>query len=195
MLPAIVGLSALAQAGWCQLETGAMAVSPEPPVPPPISLAPQTLRLAAGTPLEIELADTLSSGASKLGDRFTIRLTQAISRDGADVVAAGAMGQGEVIDVARAGINGKQGKLIIAARSLDLNGRQVRVRGLSLMAAGKSRVDLATGALLVPYASPIALLIKGGDIEMPAGTRAMVRLVEDVDLPRNPITQTGGKTE
>ncbi|MFZ0268629.1 hypothetical protein [Caulobacter sp.] len=146
------------------------------------------LRLAAGTQVEVELVDHLSSSTNKLGDRFTIRLAQPISIQGVDIVAAGATGQGEVIDAARAGMGGKQGKLIISARYLDLNGRQVRVRGMTFLAAGKSRVDLATGVLLVPYAGVAAVLIQGGEIEMPAGARATVRLAEDLELPVSATT-------
>lgn len=169
---AAVFLSALVQVG---AEPAGHAVEP----------TPTTLHLPAGTPVEIELAETLSSTTSHLADRFAIRLAAPISRDGVEVVAVGATGQGEVIDAARAGISGKQGKLIIAARYLDLNGKRVRVRGMTLMTSGKSRVDLATGVMLVPYVGVASILIKGGEIEIPAGARATVRLAEDVDLPLN----------
>lgn len=152
-------------------------------VAPPVQPAPAVLHLPAGTPVEVEMAETISSLTSHLADRFSIRLAAPVVRDGVEVVASGAPGQGEVIDVARAGISGKQGKLIISARYLDLNGQQVRVRGLTLMTSGKSRVDLATGVMLVPYVGVASILIKGGEIEIPAGARATVRLAEDVDLP------------
>lgn len=145
--------------------------------------APRTLKVAAGTQVEVELVDPLSSTTSKLGDRFAIRLAQPISSQGVDLIAPGATGQGEVIDVARAGMGGRQGKLIISARYLDLNGKQVRIRGMTLLASGKSRVDLATGVLLVPYAGVAAVFIQGGEIQIPAGARATVRLAEDLDLP------------
>jgi len=77
-------------------------------------------------------------------------------------------------------MSGSQGKLIISARYLELNGRQVRIRGMT-MGAGKSHVDLATGVSLV---SPLAsILIRGGVKEFPEGTHATVKLAEDVDLP------------
>jgi hypothetical protein len=181
------------QVGPLQVEPSAASVSAAPEVQPTISASPKVLQLHAGAQLEIELVDNLNSSTNRLADRFSIRLAEPISRDGVDVVAAGAMGQGEVIDVARAGIGGKQGKLIIAARYLDLNGQRVRVRGMTLMASGKSRVDLATGLALV--VSPVAVFISGGDIAIPAGARATVRLAEDVSLPAGAPAELGGKVQ
>ncbi|EJL32551.1 hypothetical protein PMI01_02542 [Caulobacter sp. AP07] len=193
MLAAVFLLCALAPASLGQVEASSAAEVGAPQAQPPASSATAGPRLAAGTQIEVELVDALSSGASKLGDKFKIRLASAISSQGADVFAAGSLGEGEVIDVARAGMGGKQGKLIISARYLDLNGRRVRVRGMTFMASGKSRVDLATGVLLVPYAGVAAVLIKGGEIEIPAGARATVRLAEDLELPVNPVMESTGK--
>jgi hypothetical protein len=190
MLVTALVLCALASAGLDQVDAvvppaGAQEVPPAaaPPAPP-------MPRLPAGSQVEVELVDTLSSRVNKLGDRFTIRLAQAISSQGVEIAPAGATGQGEVIDVARAGMGGKQGKLIISARYLDLNGRQVRVRGMTFMASGKSRVDLATGVLLVPYVGVAAAFIQGGEIEIPAGARATVRLAEDLEPPVHATPQT-----
>ena len=187
---------ALASAGLGQVDPSAVAPPAEqqaqPPVPP-ASPAPQVLRLPAGTVVEVELVDKLSSSTNLLADKFAIRLAQPISRDGVELVPAGAVGQGEVIDAAKAGMGGKQGKLIISARFLDLNGQRVRIRGMTLMAAGKSRVDLATGVLLVPYVGIAAVFVQGGEIEIPAGARATVKLAEDVDLPVNLVNQPTGK--
>ncbi|MDP3854079.1 MAG: hypothetical protein Q8Q77_10235 [Phenylobacterium sp.] len=181
-------MSALAQVGLGQVGAGQAPASAEAP-----PAAATSLRLPAGTEVEIELVGTLSSATNKLGDRFAIRLAAPISSSGVEVAAAGATGEGEVIDVARAGISGKQGKLIVAARHLDLDGRRVRVRGMSLMVSGKSRVNLATGVMLVPYAAPVAILIKGGEIEIPAGTRTTVRLAEDFQV--NASARSEGKTQ
>ncbi len=192
MLAIAVFMCALAPAGFGQVDLSGAATADAQQAPPPVAApAPRTLRLPAGTQVEVELVDKLSSSVNKLGDRFAIRLAQPISAQGGiDLVAAGAVGQGEVIDVARAGMGGKQGKLIISARYLDLNGRQVRIRGMTLLASGKSRVDLATGVLLVPYAGVAAAFIQGGEIEIPAGARATVRLAEDLDLPLDTTMQT-----
>jgi hypothetical protein len=139
--------------------------------------------LPAGTTFEVELAETLRSDTTPQGYRFAIRLAEPVVRDGVTLVEAGAVGEGEVIDVAKAGMNGRQGKLIIAARRLVLDGQAVQVRGMTAMASGASRVGLATGLTLTLYASPVALFIEGGEIEFPEGMRATVRLTEDFHAP------------
>lgn len=194
VLAAFLGLIALAQAALFQAEAGTVGALPTPPptAAPPAAPPPRSIRVPAGAQLEVELVDPLSSATSKLGDRFALRLAAPILSDGVELAPAGAMGEGEVIDAARAGMSGKQGKLIISARRLDLAGRQVRIRGMSLMAAGKSRVDLATGVSLVPYVGLASILIEGGEIQIPAGARGTVRLAEDVDFQVEATTAPEG---
>lgn len=54
---------------------------------------------------------------------------------------------------------------------------------MSLMSAGESQVDLATGLLLVPYAGLAVVFLKGGEIAMPSETRATAKLAEDFTPP------------
>jgi hypothetical protein len=139
------------------------------------------------------MAETISSATSHVGDHFALRLAEPIAVQGQLVTAAGAPGQGEVIDAGRAGMAGRQGKLIISARYLELSGHHVRIHGMTFLESGKSRVDLAQGMLLVPYVGIASALIKGGEISIPAGTRATVKLAEDVDLSPTPTTPEAGK--
>lgn len=187
VLAALLGLSLLVQA-----DPTATVATVESPPPPVAALPATTVRLAAGTEVEIELVEGLSSATGLLSQRFPIRLAAPILVDGRVIVAAGALGEGEIIDVTKAGINGKQGKLIIAARFLNLNGTQVRIRGMTVIAAGKSRVDLATGMMMVPYVGLATVFVRGGNIEMPAGTRAIAKLATDVEIPINQTSDSGG---
>lgn len=200
-ISALVGLSLLLAADRVPTPT---SVEPQAPSAATASEAAGTVvattapatgfvTLPAGAPVEIELVNALSSATSKLGDRFPIRLAEPIVVDGVVVVPAGALGEGEVIDVTGAGINGKQGKLIISARFLELNGQRVRIRGMSIVATGKSRVDLATGMMLVPYVGLATVFVRGGNIEMPAGTRATAKLAQAVELPINVTEPVGGE--
>jgi hypothetical protein len=186
-------LAALAQAGGADSGAVAAPAASSAPAEAPTAPAPTASRLPAGTEVQVELAEDIGSATSHVGDRFALRLAEPIVLDGKSVVPAGAPGQGEVIDAARAGMAGKQGKLIISARYLDLAGRHVRIHGMTLLAAGKSRVDLAQGVLLLPYVGVTSALIRGGEITIPAGTRATVKLAEDVELPASPPPQDSGK--
>ncbi|MDO9472922.1 MAG: hypothetical protein Q7J28_07680 [Caulobacter sp.] len=193
---ALLSLALLAQAEptTTTADAQATALPTSPPAADPAApvagapVAPQipatSVKLAKGAELRIELANGVSSITSKLGDRFPIRLVEPIkASDGTVIVAAGAMGEGEVIDAAPSGMNGQQGKLVISARFLDLNGVRVRIRGMSLIAAGESRVDLSRAVSFVPYVGLASFLIKGGDIQFPTSTPATVKVAADVEVP------------
>jgi hypothetical protein len=173
------------------------ATTPPATVPAPAPAAPVVLRLPAGTELSVELVDALSSKTSTLSQRFAIRLAKPISADGVEVVPAGAAGEGEVIDVGKAGFSGKAGKLIVSARFLELNGKRVRVRGLTLAKGGESRVNdgVALGITAGAAGAVVGMLIKGGDIEMPTGTAGSVRLAEDVELSVTPPAKTSSESK
>jgi hypothetical protein len=179
----LAGLCLLPQPSPSQAAGVEAATTIAATAPPTRPTPGKIVHLAAGTQLEVEIVAPLSSAASHVGDKFALRLAAPISSDGVDVVAAGALGEGEVIDAAPAGMAGRAGKLILSARRLNLNGRPARIRGLTLMAAGQSRVGLASGVLLLPHVGVAAVLIRGGDVEIPAGARYTVKLAEDVDLP------------
>lgn len=206
MLAGAILLFALAQ-GPCQAAApvAAPATTPAPAVaatPPgsPVSAqppaAPGEVRVAAGTVLQVELVDELSSTTSKLGDKFAIRLAEPITVDGVVVVPAGAVGQGEVIDAAHGGMAGTPGKLIVAARYLVLNGQQVRVRGMTLMVAGENRNGLSQTVMLIPYVGGLStMFVKGGEIWMPAGTHATVKVAQDTNLAAASTPSATGNTQ
>jgi hypothetical protein len=200
LLQAEPGQTAPAQAIPAQAAPAQPApAQPAAPQAPPTAPAPapgKTVRLAAGTLLEVELVAPLSSATSHLGDKFALRLATPISSDGVEVVAAGALGEGEVIDAGRAGMAGRAGKLILSARRMDLDGHSVRIHGMTLATTtGKSRVGLASGMLMVPYVGLAAGFVQGGEVEIPAGARYTVKLAEDVDLPINPPKDSEGKAQ
>ncbi len=190
ILPALMSLGLLLQGEPAAATATAGPSAPTPVAAPaaPIAATPGKVRLAKGTELEIELVNGISSATSKLGERFAIRLASPIVVDGVAVLPAGALGEGEIIDARGAGHSGRQGKLVVSARFLDLNGRQTRVRGMTLLLAGKSRVDLATAMLMVPYVGLATIFVRGGDIDIPAGTRAIVKLGEDMEIDAVPAT-------
>lgn len=144
---------------------------------------PQTVRLLAGTAIELEFVETLNSKTSVTGQTFALRLRQPVTIGEQIVVAAGAMGGGEVIDAARAGMGGRSGKLILSGRYLQVQGQRVRVRGLQSVLAGQDRSRIAVNtALLIPYVGFLGGFIQGGDIEVTSGTHARAFLANDLVL-------------
>jgi hypothetical protein len=146
-------------------------------LPAPASAAtPADITLPANTVIELELLDGVGSALSKPGDPFRMRVAQDVSRGGRVLIPAGTEALGAVVHAARAGAGGKGGELILAARHLDCAQGPVRLRS-SFGAAGKHRVgaSIATGLVVGPF----AMLIRGKNVELPAGSPVSARLAED----------------
>ncbi len=127
-------------------------------------------RIPAGTTVEIEIVDPQSSNTSQIGAMFAIRLAEPLVIDGHTVLPSGAPGQGQVIHAAKSRWAGKAGELILAARFVEADGTRLPLRAFSYgPSAGESRHQtafIATSVLVV------GAFIKGGQVEIPAGTRA-----------------------
>jgi hypothetical protein len=141
--------------------------------------------MPANLPVDLEIVDSLSSKTSKIGDFFPLRLAESLSIDGRIVVAAGAMGQGQIVHAKRAGMAGRAGELIITARYIDCAGVHLPLRGFHFGLSGHSHDSAALAAsMAIPFAG---LLVGGGQATVPAGTRANARLATYVDIPASAI--------
>lgn len=139
--------------------------------------------IAAETTVEVELVDALSSRTSHIGDPFALKLRAPIIVDGREVVPAGASGGGEVIDAVPSGLMGRQGRLIVAARFLDLNGQRVRIHGMQLMASGEDRSNTVMVASMIPYVGLASIFMHGGNIDLPPGAHGIAKIAVDTELP------------
>ncbi len=173
-------MPALAQAPSTPAALSPPAEAGEPAAPPAGPAAPH---LAAGAVVEIELAEVVSSKRVKLGDTFAIRLAAPLQLDGQTVVPAGTPGVGQVVDAAPSGPLGRPAKLLLAARYLEFNGARIALKAFKLGGAGKDTGDVNLVGVLVPVAAPLIFLVHGGEIEIPAGTRANAKLAADVAAP------------
>jgi hypothetical protein len=140
----------------------------------------------AGTAVEVELTQVVSTKTEKAGDSFTLRLAEPLIVEGRIVLPAGAPGVGEVVESAKPGLGGKSAKLVLAARYLHPGGQRVSLVALQLSAAGRDNSMAAqavglTGIAFAPLGF-IGLAIHGGDVTFPIGTRASARLAGDVFL-------------
>jgi hypothetical protein len=134
------------------------------------------------TVVTLTLADALSSETSKAGDRFKLVVAADVKVGDAVVIPQGTMGEGEVVHAARSRGGGKAGELILAARFLQVGETAVRLRSLgAVRQAGK---DYAVEALATSFvAGPFALFLRGGLIEIPAGTPALAKTLLEYRLP------------
>jgi hypothetical protein len=145
-----------------------------------IEVLPKTHRVPAGTVIELEFSQTLSSKSNTTGQLFPLRLREPIMIDGQIVVPVGAIGGGEVLDASRAGMGGKSGKLIVSGRFVEVQGQRVRIRGLQGVLAGTDNSRAATTIVLIPYVGILGGFIQGGDVEIASGTAARAQLAADL---------------
>lgn len=138
--------------------------------------------LCAGSEVELELAEPISSERHKNGDRFRLRLAAPLVLDGMVVLPAGTPGIGEVIHAQASRGGGKPGELMLAARFLELPDGPLPLRAMKLAARGQDRAGSALATSFV--AGPFAMFMHGREIEVPAGTHALAKLAQDLDPAR-----------
>ena len=187
ILAALVAAVAVT-AAWAQTPVAA-----ELTAPPPIEVAvASTLQdrpccgLPADTVVQLEILDVLNSFQHKRGETFRLRVVTAVVVDGMTMIAAGTEGAGQIVHAAAARGGGAPGELLIAARSLDIDGLSVPLRGLKLGVTGGDNSGMAFGVSIA--AGPFAMFIRGREIEIPAGTLVTARLADDVILTPAPPT-------
>lgn len=152
-----------------------VAVTPAP--------APASITIPAGTVVQVELTEALSSRTSQQEQLFGLRLAEPIVVDGREIVAAGALGGGEVIDAHASAFGGRQGRLIISGRFVEINGQRARIRGMQITAAGEDRANAALAVSMIPYAGVAGIFVQGGEVDIPVGARGTARLAEDTVIP------------
>jgi hypothetical protein len=156
--------------------------------------------LTANTPVVVQLAKSISSDSVKRGDSFSLIVAEPVTVDGKVVIPAGASGGGEVVDAGAAGLGGKPGKLVLAARYVDVAGVRVPLRAFHVSGGGRNNSATAvavseTIALTVsPVGSVVGMLISGGNVKFPAGLKAIAKVAADVRLDPIPAAPSSSSS-
>ncbi len=182
---------------------------PKPVLPP--KPEPVVKTVAAGTDLEAELVDGVSSKTSQVGDSVRARVTRAIVIDGLTVVPAGATIDGTVTEAIPVKKIGGTASLGLRFDTLQLGGGASTAIAASIQEKGKSESGkdagtiagaTAGGALLGRLLSKddktkgtligavvgaaagtgIAAATKGLEVDLPAGTPLALHLEQPVDI-------------
>ena len=91
---------------------------------------------------------------------------------------------GEVVYAEHGGGGGSPGKLVLAARYLDVGGVRVRLKAFNLAAGGES--EFREMQVAAEFIGPLVLLVDGHDVAYPVGTRARAKVAEAIALPAGP---------
>ena len=144
-------------------------------------------RAPAGTRVEVELAEPVSSKTQRAGDTFALRLAEPLVVNGQLLLRKGTPGVGQVITSSRPGFGGKAAKLVLAAQYLNAEKRRIPLEGLQLARAGRNNAGAAstiglTGLVFAPLGL-VGLAVHGGNVDLPEGLSASAKLASDVVLP------------
>jgi hypothetical protein len=160
--------------------------------------------MPAGTALPIDLRTTVGSDSSRVEDRVSAALRQAVSVRGHEVLPAGTMLAGHVTEAARAARVKGRGRVAFRFTSLDLPGAggrmPIRTSSVVRQAPGTKKADAvkigggAAGGALIggllgggdgaakgaaiggAAGTGVVLTTRGEEVRVPAGTNLVVRL-------------------
>jgi hypothetical protein len=185
--------------------------TPAPPAAPPPPPQPRTemVRLPAGTTIDVEFVDSVSSGANLAGDSFRARVASDVAQGGRVVIPAGSdvRGMVEHVESIRNKKVGGRAKMELFFDRVSLATGDVAIMAyLSHLGKSETGKDAATiggataagaiighqvdddsgkiiGAIVGAAAgTAVATQTKGKEIELPAGTTVTLELASPVDV-------------
>jgi hypothetical protein len=145
---------------------------------------PLRVTLPSGTPIHLQLAETISTAKATVGQRVPFVVVEDVVQDGVTVISAGTQATGTVTKVGKKHPPAMPGKLALSVDSLTLDdGQELGLQG-ELHVKGHTRFFrmtagmVATGLLFLP-ASPAFLLVRGSDAVALKSTEVTAHLQDD----------------
>jgi hypothetical protein len=137
--------------------------------------SPARLFMPSGTPVKLQLAQTISSAHAHKSDRLDFVVVKDVAVGGFTVIRAGALAEGSVFGVKEKRLLGMGGNVIIKLDSVELtNGERVGLVARKEF-KGKSHtirigLEMATAGAIYALAAPVFLLSRGRDSTVLKGT-------------------------
>ena len=144
-----------------------------------VLVAPARTMLPANTEILLSLNEELSSREHREGDMFSLSVVGNVMIGNYVVIPAGTRAVGEVTWVTGRGVFGKSGKMNIAIRYIDLNGRHIPLEGTFRQEGEGNTVATLAGVAVIPVAG---LFITGHSAVIPAGRHLSVRLRDNLPV-------------
>lgn len=144
-------------------------------------------RLADGTPVRVWLIQDLSSANAAIGDRVGFEVLDDVEINGIIVIPYRAMAWGTVTEVRRKGRLARGGRLTVKIDAVRLaDGEIVPLRAIENAKgeghSGAMKSELEQTTLAFFPAAPLALLMRGEDTTIPAGTEVAAYINGDTPL-------------
>ena len=174
------------------------ALPPPPPPPAPSTAAPRAsgpVTVNAGTRLMIRTENSLDTGSTKRGERFTCALEANLVVNGVVVAPKGSQVYGKVLESVKAKRVRGKAKLLVELTDIMIKGQlqpivseqlgwegdrsgTVKKVGVGAVVGGVAG-DARKGALV---GGALAVLTKGKQIQIPAGTLLEFRLAQPLSV-------------
>ena len=141
------------------------------------ALFAQSTILPEGLTIALETRQDLSSKSAKEGDPVDLTVAKAVTIGGVTVIPAGTPVTGEVVSVRDNGLLGRSGKLDIRVTTVKAGQQDVPVRGQRNVVGRSGKLgSMGAGILFLP----LAILVRGKDVKLPAGTPFEVYVDKEV---------------
>jgi hypothetical protein len=153
------------------------------------------LSIAGGTPVKLQLAQTISSAHARKGDRLDFVVVEDVTVGGLPVIRAGTIARGSVIKVNGKRFLGLGGKVVIKLDSVELvTGDRVKLHARRVFKGRSHTVLMAEGMILAGLiylpAAPVFLLSRGRDCTVLKSTEVTAYIdgdsrVQSADLAKS----------
>ncbi|HEY9405537.1 MAG TPA: hypothetical protein VIQ24_23005 [Pyrinomonadaceae bacterium] len=174
------------------LNTPGAAVSADtasPPVAAPPS-QPLRVKIPKGTPLDVEMAYTISSQEVRAGELISFRVVNPVLVDGVVVIAVGATATGRVVKSSRGGHWGRAGRIAWTMQDVTaVDGTRIPLASAGRIVGDSKGAKVATKMILtgalMPLIAPVALLHgfkRGENAFIPAGKRFEMSVSSDATV-------------
>lgn len=166
------------------------AIAPVTAPAAPIAVAPATLQemtISAGLPISLAISNEVSSSRNKEGETVAFTVSQDVMSDGVVVIPRGTRAVGEITLRSGRGMFGKSGKMEIAFRYLELDGRRVPLSGAHFQ-AGEGNTGGTVGAVLAAGVVG-GMVVTGRSANVPEGREFTARTQDNL-----PVVLTGQAT-
>ncbi|WP_018249453.1 hypothetical protein [Orenia marismortui] len=137
-------------------------------------LAAEKIRLSSGTPVLLQLNDTLTADTVNMGDEVALTVVQDVVVDGKVVIKAGSTAFATITAAEDNGFLGKAGKMGLKVNSVTtVDGTSVALSGTRfIQGEDKSTMSVVVGVFIcAPF-----LLMKGEEAVIPANTTIQSRI-------------------
>jgi hypothetical protein len=141
----------------------------------------QKTKLPEGTPLKVKLVKELSSKTAEVGDILNFTVVECVKVDGKILIDSNAKVTGEVIEVQKARSLGRPGKLNFTINNTkSVDDQNISLRTTTKKMEGKNNTGDAVAAAII--FTPIILLIKGKDIQVPKDKEFLVYIDKEYEI-------------